>query len=103
MQKYLQFCTDYARVLQHYPDCAQIMHTPHNIMHGDYAQIMNGRAIDYAQVLKDYAEVFAILYRLPLRAPRLCTGYAHATTYYAWRLCADYARARHGDATRIVP
>ena len=83
---------DKTRVPQDY---AQIMHTPRNIMHGDYARIMHRRAIDYARVLKDYAEAFAILYRLPLRATRLCTDYARAIKYYARRLCTDYAQARH--------
>ena len=78
-----QFCTDYPCALQDY---AQIMHTPQHIMHGDYATIMHRRAIDYA-VLKDYAEVFATLYRLPLRAPSSCTDYAHATKYFARILC----------------
>ena len=82
---------------------ARIMHTPQNIMHGDHARIMHGRATDYARVRKDYAEVFAILFTLPQRAPRLCTDYAHATKYYARRLCTNYARARHGHATKIVP
>ena len=72
----LQFWTDYTRVLENY---ARIMHTPQNIMHGDYAWIMHGRAIDYARVLKDYAEVFAILDGLHTRATNLCTDYTHVT------------------------
>ena len=56
-QKYLQFWTDYTRVLE---NDARTMHTPQNIMHRDYARIMHGRSTDYARVLKDDAEVFAI-------------------------------------------
>ena len=88
MQKYLQFCTNT-------PACSKLMHrlcTSHKIL---CTEIMHGRALDYAWVLKDYAEVCAILDGLHTRARRLCTDYAHATKYYARRLCTDYARARH--------
>ena len=66
--------------------------TRHKILCTD---IVHGRAIDYARVLKYYTEVFAIPDRLHTRARKLCTDYAHATKYYARRLCTDYAWARH--------
>ena len=61
-------------------------------------RLVHGHVLDYARVLKNYAEVFAILYRLHLRAPSSCTDYAHATKYYARRLCTDCARARQDYA-----
>ena len=71
-------------------DYARIMHAPLNIMHGDYAQIMHKRAIDYARVVKDYAEVFAILYEYA------CVLQASAQIMHKPQniMHGDYARAR---------